>query len=109
MQSNDALFSQVYGQAAIAFPCVPQIIIVGGLILCATKPLQRGRLKTIGACCYYATEIADFILILSVRDMANFESFICRHFFVEDNVLRFRTSAVIERVKASLAVRVVAD
>jgi Lrp/AsnC family transcriptional regulator, leucine-responsive regulatory protein len=59
--------------------------------------------------CYYVTGNADFILILSARDMAAFEAFTRRHFFAEDNVLRFRTSAVMDRVKTSLAVPVVAD
>jgi Lrp/AsnC family transcriptional regulator, leucine-responsive regulatory protein len=59
--------------------------------------------------CYYVTGNADFILILSARDMADFEAFTRRHFFAEDNVVRFRTSAVMDRVKASLAVPVVAD
>lgn len=59
--------------------------------------------------CYYVTGNADFILILSARDMADFEAFTRRHFFAEDNVLRFRTSAVMDRVKTGLAVPVVLD
>lgn len=59
--------------------------------------------------CYYVTGNADFILILSARDMADFEAFTRRHFFAEDNVLRFRTSAVMDSVKTSLAVPVDAD
>ena len=56
--------------------------------------------------CYYVTGNADFILILTARDMADFEAFARRHFFAEDNVLRFRTSAVMNSVKTSLAVPV---
>ncbi len=59
--------------------------------------------------CYYVTGNADFILILSARDMADFEAFTRSHFFAEDNVLRFRTSAVMDRVKTGLAVPVVSD
>jgi Lrp/AsnC family transcriptional regulator, leucine-responsive regulatory protein len=59
--------------------------------------------------CYYVTGNADFILILSARDMADYEAFTRRHFFAEDNVLRFRTSAVMDRVKTGLAVPVVLD
>ena len=59
--------------------------------------------------CYYVTGNADFILILSARDMADFKAFTRHHFFAEDNVLRFRTSAVMDRVKTSLAVPVIAD
>lgn len=53
--------------------------------------------------CYYVTGNADFILILSARDMADYEAFSRRHFFAEDNVARFRTSAVMERVKTGFA------
>ena len=56
--------------------------------------------------CYYVTGHADFILILSARDMADYEEFTRRHFFAEDNVLRFRTSAVMDRVKTSFAIPV---
>ncbi len=49
--------------------------------------------------CYYVTGNADFILILSARDMADYEAFTRRHFFAEDNIARFRTSAVMDRVK----------
>ncbi|ART99726.1 leucine-responsive regulatory protein [Yoonia vestfoldensis] len=56
--------------------------------------------------CYYVTGHADFILILSARDMADYEDFTRRHFFAEDNVLRFRTSAVMDRVKTGFALPV---
>ena len=49
--------------------------------------------------CYYVTGNADFILILSAKDMADYEDFTRRHFFAEENVARFRTSAVMDRVK----------
>lgn len=49
--------------------------------------------------CYYITGNADFILILSAKDMADYEDFTRRHFFAEENVARFRTSAVMDRVK----------
>jgi Lrp/AsnC family leucine-responsive transcriptional regulator len=56
--------------------------------------------------CYYVTGNADFILILTSRDMADFEDFTRRHFFSEDNVLRFRTSAVMDRVKVGFTLPV---
>ncbi|MDX5384605.1 MAG: Lrp/AsnC family transcriptional regulator [Rhodobacterales bacterium] len=56
--------------------------------------------------CYYVTGNADFFLILSARDMADYEDFARRHFFAEDNVLRFRTSAVMDRVKTGFAMPV---
>ncbi len=56
--------------------------------------------------CYYVTGNADFILILSARDMADYEDFTRRQFFAEDNILRFRTSAVMDRVKTGFTVPV---
>lgn len=56
--------------------------------------------------CYYVTGHADFFLILSARDMADYEDFTRRNFFAEDNVLRFRTSAVMDRVKTGFAIPV---
>lgn len=53
--------------------------------------------------CYYVTGAADFVLILSARDMADYEAFTRRHFFDEENVQRFKTSAVMDRVKAGFA------
>lgn len=49
--------------------------------------------------CYYVTGNSDFVLILSAKDMADYEAFTRRHFFENDNILRFRTSAVMDRVK----------
>ena len=56
--------------------------------------------------CYYVTGNADFILILSARDMADYEAFTRRHFFAEANVDRFRTSAVMDRVKVGFVLPV---
>lgn len=54
--------------------------------------------------CYYVTGNSDFVLILSARDMADYEAFTRRHFFENENVLRFRSSAVMDRVKTSFFV-----
>ena len=59
--------------------------------------------------CYYVTGNSDFILILSAQDMADYEAFTRRHFFAEDNVLRFRTSAVMDRVKIGFAIPLESD
>lgn len=56
--------------------------------------------------CYYVTGNADFILILSFRDMADYEAFTRSHFFAQANVLRFRTSAVMDRVKVGFSIPV---
>ncbi len=57
--------------------------------------------------CYYVTGNSDFVLMISARDMAEFEAFTHRHFFDEDNILRFRTSVVMDRVKQGFALPVV--
>lgn len=49
--------------------------------------------------CYYVTGNADFILIVSARDMADYEAFTRRFLFADKNVKRFRSSAVMERSK----------
>ncbi len=54
--------------------------------------------------CYYVTGNADFVLILSARDMADYDDFTRRHFFAEDNVAKFRTSAVMDRVKTGFSI-----
>lgn len=59
--------------------------------------------------CYYVTGNADFILIASARDMTDFERFTRTHFFEEDNVRRFRTSAVMDRVKTGFSMPVEAN
>lgn len=54
--------------------------------------------------CYYITGHADFILIVLVKDMNDYDRF-SRQVFVENpNIRRFATSVVVDRVKASLRV-----
>jgi len=54
--------------------------------------------------CYYITGHADFILIVLVKDMNDYDRF-SRQVFVENpNIRRFATSVVVDRVKASLSV-----
>jgi len=52
--------------------------------------------------CYYVTGSADFILVVSCRDMADFEAFTRRVFFDNPNVRHFTTSVAMERVKVGL-------
>jgi DNA-binding Lrp family transcriptional regulator len=52
--------------------------------------------------CYYATGEADFILVIVVRDIKEYESFTEEYFFDESNVSRFTSSVVMDRVKVSL-------
>jgi DNA-binding Lrp family transcriptional regulator len=54
--------------------------------------------------CYYTTGEADFIVILVVRDIKEYEAFTQEYFFDESNVSRFTSSIVMDRVKVSLDV-----
>lgn len=54
--------------------------------------------------CYYTTGEGDFVLILNVRDIKEYEEFTQAHFFDESNISRFKTSVVMDRVKTSLDV-----
>lgn len=54
--------------------------------------------------CYYTTGEADFVLILLVRDIKEYETFTQTYFFDESNISRFKTSVVMDRVKVSLDV-----
>lgn len=54
--------------------------------------------------CYYTTGEADFMLILVVRDIQEYEAFTQEYFFDESNISRFKTSIVMDRVKTSLDV-----
>lgn len=52
--------------------------------------------------CYYVTGEADFVLIIVVGSMADYEALTRRLFFSNTNVKRFRTSVCLERVKVGL-------
>lgn len=52
--------------------------------------------------CYYTTGEADFILIVIVKDIKEYETFTQEYFFDESNVSRFTSSVVMDRVKVSL-------
>ncbi|WP_421703058.1 Lrp/AsnC family transcriptional regulator [Aliiroseovarius sp.] len=54
--------------------------------------------------CYYTTGEADFLLILTVRDIKEYEQFTQEHFFDASNISRFKTAVVMDRVKTSLDV-----
>ena len=51
---------------------------------------------------YYATGEADFILVVIVKDIAEYEEFTQECFFDESNVSKFTSSIVMDRVKVSL-------
>ncbi|MEM7177747.1 MAG: Lrp/AsnC family transcriptional regulator [Pseudomonadota bacterium] len=52
--------------------------------------------------CYYATGESDFILVVTVKDIREYEAFTQEFFFDESNVSRFTSSIVMDRVKVSL-------
>lgn len=53
--------------------------------------------------CYYVAGEADFMLVLTCADMAEYEALTRRLFFADANVKRFRTFVAMDRVKTSLA------
>jgi Lrp/AsnC family transcriptional regulator, leucine-responsive regulatory protein len=55
---------------------------------------------------YYVTGEVDFVLILTVADMSEYERLTRELFFAEGNVKRFRTLVVMDRAKATMAVPV---
>ena len=56
--------------------------------------------------CYYVTGEADFILVITVPAMADYDALTRRLFFGNNNVKRFRTFVAMDRVKVGLAVPV---
>ena len=53
--------------------------------------------------CYYITGEADFVLIVTAKDMLDFDQFTQSLFFNDNNVKHFKTSVVMGRTKVSLA------
>lgn len=56
--------------------------------------------------CYYVTGEFDFVLIITVVDMKEYEELTKRLFFANPNIKRFRTAVTMDRVKATLTVPV---
>ena len=56
--------------------------------------------------CYYVTGNADFIVILTARDMKDYEEFTRHYFFQNSNVQRFQSNVVMDDVKVGLNVPV---
>ncbi|WP_376769233.1 Lrp/AsnC family transcriptional regulator [Neoaquamicrobium sediminum] len=54
--------------------------------------------------CYYVTGEADFILVIVVPAMTDYEALTRRLFFGNNNVRRFRTFVAMDRVKVGLSV-----
>ncbi|WP_409527204.1 Lrp/AsnC family transcriptional regulator [Rhizobium sp. P28RR-XV] len=54
--------------------------------------------------CYYVTGEADFILVIVVPSMADYEALPRRLFFGNNNVKRFRTFVARDRIKVGLSI-----
>ncbi|RWX81533.1 Lrp/AsnC family transcriptional regulator [Neorhizobium lilium] len=54
--------------------------------------------------CYYVTGEADFMLVIVVPAMAEYEALTRRLFFGNNNVKRFRTFVAMDRIKVGLSV-----
>ena len=54
--------------------------------------------------CYYITGEADFVIIMTAKNMQDYDAFARRFFSENPYVKRFRTSIVISRVKSGLTV-----
>jgi Lrp/AsnC family leucine-responsive transcriptional regulator len=54
--------------------------------------------------CYYVTGEFDFVLVMLAPDMEAYEALTRRLFFGNNNVKRFRTLVVMDRVKVGLSV-----
>jgi Lrp/AsnC family leucine-responsive transcriptional regulator len=52
---------------------------------------------------YYVTGETDFVLVVSARDMADYEMFTRRFFYENADIKGFKTMVVMDRVKASFA------
>ena len=63
-----------------------------------SKVIKSNRIQQ----CYYITGEADFILIVTAKDMDDFDDFTRRLFFADGNVLHFKTSVVMGRTKVGL-------
>ena len=53
--------------------------------------------------CFYVTGQSDFILVVSVSDMAAYEAFTRDHLLSDPNIRSFTTHVVLARVKTGLA------
>ncbi len=59
--------------------------------------------------CYYVTGSADFILLITAKDMEDYERFTREVFFDDLNIRNFQTNVVMDSVKAGLSVPLFLD
>lgn len=53
---------------------------------------------------YYVTGEFDFLLIMNLENMVQYEKLLHELFFLDENILRFRTSVVTQNIKQTLEV-----
>jgi Lrp/AsnC family transcriptional regulator, leucine-responsive regulatory protein len=53
---------------------------------------------------YYVTGDADFVLVVTAKDMENYEAFTRRFFYENADIKGFKTLVVMDRVKASFGI-----
>jgi Lrp/AsnC family leucine-responsive transcriptional regulator len=87
----------------------PITLIVSVVVESERADLIEGLKKSLKAApevqqCYYVTGETDFVVILTVRSMSEYEAFTRRLFLKNRNVKRFQTLVVMGRVKAGLSV-----
>jgi Lrp/AsnC family transcriptional regulator, leucine-responsive regulatory protein len=56
--------------------------------------------------CYYVTGEFDFVVVMTVTNMAEYEAISQRLFLGADNIARFKTNVVMDRVKFQVAIPV---
>ena len=56
--------------------------------------------------CYYVTGEADFVLIILVSDMSEYEALTQRLFFSNDTIKKFKTFVAMDRTKVSLEINI---
>ena len=54
--------------------------------------------------CYYVTGEADFVLIILVQDMSEYEALTQRLFFSNETIKKFKTFVTMDRTKVSLEI-----
>lgn len=54
--------------------------------------------------CYYVTGEADFVLIIIVQDMSEYEALTQRLFFSNETIKKFKTFVTMDRTKVSLQI-----
>lgn len=90
----------------------------GRMTLIVQVVLARGRADIVDAFkrqvrvqpeiqqCYYVTGDCDFVLIVTAKDIADYETFTRRVFFENPNIQKFHTMVAMENVKLGLEVPV---